>query len=83
MVGKTLNVFNMNQHADSADLFGAFKPVDLKYLLKPIDEQFLAVFLALFQKHRTIKIPRLNSEMLREKHSQRVLPVHAARTVQQ
>ena len=40
----------MNQNTDSSDLLGGFKPVDLKYLLKPIYEQFLSVFLELFQR---------------------------------
>ena len=29
---------------------GGFKPVDLKYLLKPIYETFLSIFLELFEK---------------------------------
>ena len=49
-MGKKLHVFNMNQNTDSSDLLGGFKPVDLKYLLKPIYEQFLSVFLELFQR---------------------------------
>ena len=36
LLNKPLHIFNMNQNTDSADLFGGFKPVDLKYLLKPI-----------------------------------------------
>lgn len=40
----------MNQNTDSADLMGGFKPVDLKYLLKPIYELFLSVFTTMFQK---------------------------------
>jgi midasin len=50
LVGKQLHVFNMNQNTDSSDLLGGFKPVDLKYLLKPIYENFLSIFLELFQK---------------------------------
>ena len=41
ILGKTLHVFNLNQNTDSADLLGGFKPVDLKYLLKPVYENFL------------------------------------------
>lgn len=41
LLGKSLHVFNMNQNTDSSDLLGGFKPVDLKYLLKPLYEQFL------------------------------------------
>lgn len=48
VIGKKLHVFNMNQNTDSADLMGGFKPVDLKYLLKPIYELFLSVFSSLF-----------------------------------
>ena len=50
VIGKKLHVFNMNQNTDSADLMGGFKPVDLKYLLKPIYEHFLFVFSEMFQK---------------------------------
>jgi midasin len=44
LLGKKLHVFNMNQNTDSSDLLGGFKPVDLKFLLKPIYENFLQVF---------------------------------------
>ena len=50
VLGKKLHVFNMNQNTDSADLMGGFKPVDLKYLLKPIYELFLSVFTGMFEK---------------------------------
>jgi len=46
--GKQMHVFNLNQNTDSADLLGGFKPVDLKYLLKPIYENFLTLFTTLF-----------------------------------
>ena len=42
--GKHLHVFNLNQNTDSADLLGGFKPVDFKYLLKPIYENFRDLF---------------------------------------
>lgn len=48
--GREMHVFNLNQNTDSADLLGGFKPVDLKYLLKPIYENFLSLFLGLFTK---------------------------------
>ena len=41
ILGKKLHVFNMNQNTDSSDLLGGFKPVDLKFLLKPLYELFL------------------------------------------
>lgn len=34
----------MNQNTDSSDLLGGFKPVDLKFLLKPLYEKFLSLF---------------------------------------
>jgi midasin len=42
----------MNQNTDSADLLGGFKPVDLKFLLKPVYEQFLMVFKTLFKAEK-------------------------------
>jgi len=50
--GKTLHVFNMNQNTDSSDLLGGFKPVDLKFLLRPIYELFLGVFKTLFKTEK-------------------------------
>ena len=50
ILGKKLHVFNLNQNTDSADLLGGFKPVDLKYLLKPIYDNFLQLFTSLFEK---------------------------------
>ncbi len=50
LLGKSLHVFNMNQNTDSSDLLGGFKPVDLKFLLKPVYEQFLFVFKNEFPK---------------------------------
>jgi midasin len=47
--GKTLHVFNMNRNTDSADLLGGFKPVDLKFLLKPAYALFLDVFKTMFK----------------------------------
>lgn len=50
LLGKRLHVFNMNQNTDSSDLLGGFKPVDIRYLLKPLYEHFLTVFKAEFKK---------------------------------
>ena len=44
LLNKKLHVFNMNQNTDSSDLLGGFKPVDLKFLLKPLYEKFLSLF---------------------------------------
>ena len=50
-----MHVFNMNQNTDSADLLGGFKPVDLKFLLRPIYERFLYVFKSLFKNDKNQK----------------------------
>jgi midasin len=50
LLGKRLHVFNMNQNTDSSDLLGGFKPVDIRYLLKPLYEQFLGTFKKEFTK---------------------------------
>jgi len=50
--GTQLHVFNMNQNTDSSDLLGGFKPVDLKFLLKPAYELFLRTFRKLFKSDK-------------------------------
>lgn len=40
----------MNQNTDSSDLLGGFKPVDLKFLLKPLYQDFLCTFMTEFPK---------------------------------
>ena len=47
--GNKLHVFNMNRNTDSSDLLGGFKPVDIKFLLRPIYEKFLSLFKFLFK----------------------------------
>ncbi|KAI5634933.1 AAA domain (dynein-related subfamily) domain-containing protein [Phthorimaea operculella] len=42
--GHKLVVINMNQQSDSADLLGGYKPVDLKYVIKPIRTEFEELF---------------------------------------
>ncbi|KAJ8717968.1 hypothetical protein PYW07_005898 [Mythimna separata] len=42
--GHKLIVINMNQQSDSADLLGGYKPVDLKYVIRPIRLQFEELF---------------------------------------
>ena len=55
MIGKKLHVFNMNSNTDSSDLLGGFKPVDLKFLLKPVYELFLQVFKSCFPSAKNQK----------------------------
>lgn len=42
--GYKLVVINMNQQSDSADLLGGYKPVDLKYVIRPIKHEFETLF---------------------------------------
>lgn len=39
----------MNQNTDASDLLGGFKPVDIKYLLRPVYELFLKEFKGAFK----------------------------------
>ncbi|KAJ3654813.1 hypothetical protein Zmor_013972 [Zophobas morio] len=48
-IGQKLVVINMNQQSDSADLLGGFKPVDLKFIVGAIREEFEQVFCSYFQ----------------------------------
>jgi midasin len=45
----------LNQNTDSSDLLGGFKPVDVKFLLKPVYELFLGVFKKLFKSGKNQK----------------------------
>ena len=42
----------MSQTTDSADLFGGFKPVDSKFLLKPVYDTFMSVFLSIMPREK-------------------------------
>ncbi|XP_046836565.1 midasin isoform X1 [Vespa crabro] len=46
--GHKLIVINMNQQSESADLLGGYKPVELKFLISPIREEFLVLFRSYF-----------------------------------
>jgi midasin len=46
--GHKLIVINMNQQSESADLLGGYKPVDLKFLIYPIREEFEMLFRSYF-----------------------------------
>lgn len=50
VMGKKLNVFNMSQNTDSADLMGGFKPIDTKLMLKPLYIAFLELFCGLLDE---------------------------------
>ncbi|XP_011881988.1 PREDICTED: midasin isoform X2 [Vollenhovia emeryi] len=46
--GHRLTIINMNQQSESADLLGGYKPVDLKFLISPIREEFEILFRSYF-----------------------------------
>lgn len=46
--GNKLLVINMNQQSDSADLLGGYKPVDIKYIISPIRNEFEYLFRSYF-----------------------------------
>ena len=52
VIGKKLHVFNMSQNTDSTDLMGGFKPIDTKFLLKPLYVDFLGLFNTLFDQQK-------------------------------
>lgn len=53
--GNKLIVLNMNQQSDSVDLIGGYKPVELKFIIKPIREQFENLFRAEFDIEQNTK----------------------------
>jgi midasin len=44
LCGKDLNVINMSQQSDSSDLLGGFKPVDARFLARPLKKTFDLLF---------------------------------------
>ncbi|KDR17835.1 Midasin, partial [Zootermopsis nevadensis] len=53
--GHHLIVINMNQQSDSADLLGGYKPIDLKYVVYPVREEFEALFRSYFSVQKNVK----------------------------
>ncbi|CAK1552224.1 unnamed protein product [Leptosia nina] len=53
--GHKLVVINMNQQSDSADLLGGYKPVDLKYVIRPIKLEFLDLFTSFYNAEKNQK----------------------------
>ncbi|PZC77928.1 hypothetical protein B5X24_HaOG202809 [Helicoverpa armigera] len=53
--GHKLVVINMNQQSDSADLLGGYKPVDLKYIIRPIKNQFEQIFRSFYNTDKNKK----------------------------
>ncbi|XP_052755953.1 midasin isoform X2 [Galleria mellonella] len=53
--GHKLVVINMNQQSDSADLLGGYKPVDLKYVIRPIKNEFERLFRSFYNVEKNQK----------------------------
>lgn len=53
--GHKLTVINMNQQSDSADLLGGYKPVDLKYVIRPIRNEFEDLFRSFYNVEKNQK----------------------------
>lgn len=53
--GHKLTVINMNQQSDSADLLGGYKPVDLKYVIRPIRTEFEDLFRSFYNVEKNRK----------------------------
>ncbi|XP_059144482.1 midasin-like [Physella acuta] len=49
-LGHKLHVINLNQQSDSTDLLGGFKPVDLKFVIMPVREEFETLFCQAFSR---------------------------------
>ncbi|XP_023948089.2 midasin [Bicyclus anynana] len=53
--GHKLVVINMNQQSDSADLLGGYKPVDLKFVIRPIKTEYIEMFKGFFNTEKNKK----------------------------
>lgn len=53
--GHKLIVINMNQQSDSADLLGGYKPIDMKYVIKPIRNEFEELFKSFYNVEKNRK----------------------------
>ncbi|RUS90705.1 hypothetical protein EGW08_001509 [Elysia chlorotica] len=54
-LGHKLHVINLNQQSDSSDLLGGFKPVDMKFLVMPLREEFEILFCETFSRTQNEK----------------------------
>lgn len=55
LLGHRLVVINLNQQSDSADLLGGYKPIDLKWKIAPIRQEFERLFEATFSIQQNAK----------------------------
>ncbi|XP_076466261.1 midasin-like [Babylonia areolata] len=57
-LGHKLHVINLNQQSDSVDLLGGFKPVDMKFLMMPLREEFEKLFCKTFSRRQNVEFFR-------------------------
>ena len=50
LLGKRINVINLSQQTETADLLGSYKPVDVKSQMKILREKFLELFVKSFSE---------------------------------
>lgn len=55
LLGRQLIVINLNQQSDSADLLGGYKPIDLKWKISPIRQEFETIFTKTFSLQQNAK----------------------------
>lgn len=55
LLGHRLLVINLNQQSDSADLLGGYKPVDLKWKISPVRQEFERLFTETFNLQQNVK----------------------------
>lgn len=55
LLGHRLVVINLNQQSDSADLLGGYKPIDLKWKIAPIRQEFERLFQETFSIQQNAK----------------------------
>nr|XP_022918861.1 midasin [Onthophagus taurus] len=55
MLGQKLIVINMNQQSDSSDLFGGFKPTEIKFIIGPVKSEFENLFHSFYNANENEK----------------------------
>ena len=50
--GQKVNVINMSQQSDIADLLGGFKPMDIRQIVRPVKEKFEKLFVETYSQKR-------------------------------
>ncbi|KAI9807778.1 MAG: hypothetical protein M1825_005083 [Sarcosagium campestre] len=51
-VGRPLTVINLSQQSESGDLLGGFKPVNMRSIVVPINDEFTHLFLSTFSQKK-------------------------------